>query len=110
MKDSVKIFDTALRDGEQTTRRHDERCGKGKNCSQLEKLHVDLIEAWFPIHWKGIWRPSGRLLRSSSAARWLLWLEPIHGISIGHGNLKGGQVTLHPCFYLYLEHSPQIPA
>ena len=53
----VKIFDTTLRDGEQAP-----GCGmtaeeKIKVAYQLEKLGVDIIEAVFRLHQRGIFNP-----------------------------------------------------
>lgn len=49
MTETIKIFDTTLRDGEQcpgASLNHDEKL---KIAAQLEKLGVDIIEAGFPI-------------------------------------------------------------
>lgn len=47
--DKVKIFDTTLRDGEQTPRVNLSKDDKVMLARQLEKLGVDIIEAGFPI-------------------------------------------------------------
>lgn len=47
--DRVKIFDTTLRDGEQTPRVNLNKEDKIMIARQLEKLGVDIIEAGFPI-------------------------------------------------------------
>ena len=53
MKDSVKIFDTTLRDGEQSPGATMSVAEKVRIAQQLEKLNVDLIEAGFPISSEG---------------------------------------------------------
>ncbi|MDO5695646.1 MAG: 2-isopropylmalate synthase [Eubacteriales bacterium] len=51
--EKVKIFDTTLRDGEQTPRVNLNREDKIMIARQLEKLGVDIIEAGFPIASEG---------------------------------------------------------
>jgi 2-isopropylmalate synthase len=53
MNDSVKIFDTTLRDGEQSPGATMSVAEKVRIAQQLEKLNVDLIEAGFPISSEG---------------------------------------------------------
>ncbi len=48
-KDYVRIFDTTLRDGEQSPGCSMNTAEKLKVAQQLAKLHVDVIEAGFPI-------------------------------------------------------------
>lgn len=47
--EKVKIFDTTLRDGEQTPRVSLNVSDKIQIAKQLERLGVDIIEAGFPI-------------------------------------------------------------
>ena len=47
MKDALIIFDTTLRDGEQSPGASMTREEKLRLAKQLEKLHVDVIEAGF---------------------------------------------------------------
>ena len=47
--DIVRIFDTTLRDGEQSPGASLNRSEKLEIARQLERLHVDIIEAGFPI-------------------------------------------------------------
>jgi len=47
--DRVFIFDTTLRDGEQSPGFHLDSNSKLRIARQLEKLGVDVIEAGFPI-------------------------------------------------------------
>jgi len=53
MKNSIKIFDTTLRDGEQSPGCSMSIDEKVKIAKQLEKLNVDIIEAGFAISSKG---------------------------------------------------------
>jgi 2-isopropylmalate synthase len=53
MKHRVKIFDTTLRDGEQSPGAAMSLPEKLRVAEQLEKLNVDIIEAGFPISSKG---------------------------------------------------------
>ena len=49
MSELVKIFDTTLRDGEQSPGATMNITEKVMIAEQLEKLNVDIIEAGFPI-------------------------------------------------------------
>jgi 2-isopropylmalate synthase len=53
MSDMVKIFDTTLRDGEQSPGATMNVAEKIRIAEQLEKLNVDIIEAGFPISSEG---------------------------------------------------------
>ena len=53
MKGFVKIFDTTLRDGEQSPGATMNVAEKVRIAQQLEKLNVDIIEAGFPISSQG---------------------------------------------------------
>jgi len=53
MSDLVKIFDTTLRDGEQSPGATMNVAEKVRIAEQLEKLNVDIIEAGFPISSEG---------------------------------------------------------
>ena len=53
MKAQVKIFDTTLRDGEQSPGATMNVAEKVRIAQQLEKLGVDIIEAGFPISSQG---------------------------------------------------------
>jgi 2-isopropylmalate synthase len=53
LKDQVKIFDTTLRDGEQSPGATMNVAEKVRLAQQLEKLNVDIIEAGFPISSEG---------------------------------------------------------
>ena len=53
MNERVKIFDTTLRDGEQSPGATMNVAEKVRIAQQLEKLNVDIIEAGFPISSEG---------------------------------------------------------
>ena len=53
MSELVKIFDTTLRDGEQSPGATMNLAEKVRIAEQLEKLNVDIIEAGFPISSEG---------------------------------------------------------
>ncbi|MBT8349766.1 MAG: 2-isopropylmalate synthase, partial [Deltaproteobacteria bacterium] len=53
MKDRVYIFDTTLRDGEQSPGASMNAAEKMRLAVQMEKLGVDIIEAGFPAASKG---------------------------------------------------------
>ena len=49
VSDQVKIFDTTLRDGEQSPGISLDEGGKVEIAEQLSRLGVDIIEAGFPV-------------------------------------------------------------
>ena len=53
MKDHLVIFDTTLRDGEQSPGASMTKAEKVRIAKQLEKLQVDVIEAGFPAASQG---------------------------------------------------------
>ncbi|MDO9462838.1 MAG: 2-isopropylmalate synthase, partial [Deltaproteobacteria bacterium] len=53
MKDKIFIFDTTLRDGEQSPGASMNISEKVRIAHQLEKLNVDVIEAGFPVSSRG---------------------------------------------------------
>jgi 2-isopropylmalate synthase len=61
--DTVRIFDTTLRDGEQSPGFSMNREEKLKLARQLERLGVDVIEAGFPIASEGDFEASGAVAR-----------------------------------------------
>ena len=71
MKDNLIIFDTTLRDGEQSPGASMTRDEKVRIAKALEKMRVDIIEAGFPIASPGDCdlscddRPPARILRSA---------------------------------------------
>ena len=67
--DRVYIFDTTLRDGEQSPGFALDGEGKLQLARQLAALGVDVIEAGFPISSPATSRPA-RPSRARSAARW----------------------------------------
>lgn len=72
MSELVKIFDTTLRDGEQSPGATMNVSEKIRIAEQLEKLNVDIIEAGFPISSEGDFEAvkaiSGTVKRSEVAA------------------------------------------
>src|SRR5438552_19075910 len=61
--DRVFIFDTTLRDGEQSPGFHLDSNSKLRIARQLEKLGVDVIEAGFPISSPGDFEACRRIAR-----------------------------------------------
>ena len=53
--ENVRIFDTTLRDGEQSPGATLSRTEKLEIARQLESLGVDIIEAGFPVSSQGDW-------------------------------------------------------
>jgi len=71
MSELVKIFDTTLRDGEQSPGATMNVAEKVRIAEQLEKLNVDIIEAGFPISSEGDFeavREIAKIIRRSQVA------------------------------------------
>ena len=83
----VKIFDTTLRDGEQSPGNTMNLQEKLRVARQLESLGVDIIEAGFPIASRVILKQCGKLPELSKRARWQALHAPMTGISTRHGRL-----------------------
>ena len=66
--DRVFIFDTTLRDGEQSPGFHLDANSKLRIARQLEKLGVDVIEAGFPISSPGDFEACRRIAREIRGA------------------------------------------
>src|SRR5437016_11747616 len=66
--DRVFIFDTTLRDGEQSPGFHLDSNSKLRIARQLEKLGVDVIEAGFPISSPGDFEACRRIAREIRGA------------------------------------------
>ena len=64
----VFIFDTTLRDGEQSPGFHLDANSKLRIARQLEKLGVDVIEAGFPISSPGDFEACRRIAREIRGA------------------------------------------
>ena len=56
MSDNLIIFDTTLRDGEQSPGASMTREEKVRIAKQLERMRVDVIEAGFPAASNGFWK------------------------------------------------------
>jgi 2-isopropylmalate synthase len=68
ISDRVFIFDTTLRDGEQSPGFHLDASSKLRIARQLEKLGVDVIEAGFPISSPGDFEACRRIAREIRGA------------------------------------------
>jgi len=71
MKELIRIFDTTLRDGEQSPGATMSVAEKVRIAEQLEKLNVDIIEAGFPVSSEGDFeavRAISRVIRHSEVA------------------------------------------
>ena len=71
MDNHIKIFDTTLRDGEQSPGYSMNKAEKLRLALQLEKLGVDVIEAGFPIASDGDYetvKEIGKIIKKSSVA------------------------------------------
>jgi 2-isopropylmalate synthase len=72
MNDQVLIFDTTLRDGEQSPGASMNTAEKLRIATQLEKLGVNILEAGFPAASEGdmeaVSRIAGKLQRTEVAA------------------------------------------
>jgi 2-isopropylmalate synthase len=75
----ITIFDTTLRDGEQSPGCSMNQQEKLRLAHQLDRLGVDVIEAGFPIASEGDFESVKALLRG--------WPELAAPISSGHGRL-----------------------
>ena len=73
MTERVIIFDTTLRDGEQSPGASMNVAEKVRLAIQLERLGVDVIEAGFPAASAGTMMRSGRLQRRSETPRSRPW-------------------------------------
>ena len=96
MNDRLFIFDTTLRDGEQSPGASMTAAEKIRIARQLEKLKVDIIEAGFPqpvrvIQTRSSWSPK-RFVRVESAA----WPEQI--LATLKKRLRRSRVRMHRGF------------
>jgi len=73
MAERVIIFDTTLRDGEQSPGASMNVAEKVRLAIQLERLGVDVIEAGFPRRRAGTMMRSGPFQRRSETPRSQLW-------------------------------------
>jgi 2-isopropylmalate synthase len=64
MTDHLKIFDTTLRDGEQSPGASMTKDEKLRIARQLERLRVDIIEAGFPASSNGDWQAVNDIARA----------------------------------------------
>ena len=103
MKDWVRIFDTTLRDGEQSPGATMNVAEKVRIAQQLEKLNVDKIEAGFPISSEGDFeavRTIGRAIKRSTVVA--LARTNSQDIDRAWEALKG---TPSPCIHVFISTS-----
>jgi 2-isopropylmalate synthase len=103
MKDWVRIFDTTLRDGEQSPGATMNVAEKVRIAQQLEKLNVDKIEAGFPISSEGDFeavRTIGRAIKRSTVVA--LARTNSQDIDRAWEALKG---TSSPCIHVFISTS-----
>jgi len=79
--DRLIIFDTTLRDGEQSPGAAMTREEKLRIAKQLERLRVDVIEAGFAASSNGISRRSRRLPLRYATAPCVRWRVPTNATS-----------------------------
>jgi 2-isopropylmalate synthase len=103
MTESIKIFDTTLRDGEQSPGATMNVAEKVRIAEQLEKLNVDIIEAGFPISSEGDFNAvkeiSKKIKRSQVAG--LARANP-HDIDRAWEAIKGAR---HPMLHTFISTS-----
>ena len=103
MKDWVRIFDTTLRDGEQSPGATMNVAEKVRIAQQLEKLNIDKIEAGFPISSEGDFeavRTIGRAIKRSTVVA--LARTNSQDIDRAWEALKG---TSSPCIHVFISTS-----
>ena len=84
-QDRVLIFDTTLRDGEQSpgaTMTHDEKL---EIAELLDEMGVDIIEAGFPIASEGDFKAVTEIASAPKTAGSAVWPAPISPISTAVG-------------------------
>ena len=103
MKDWVKIFDTTLRDGEQSPGATMNVAEKVRVAQQLEKLNVDCVEAGFPISSEGDFeavRAIGQAIKRSTVVG--LARAEFQDIDRAWEALKGSK---SPCIHVFISTS-----
>ena len=109
MSELVKIFDTTLRDGEQSPGATMNVAEKVRIAQQLEKLNVDIIEAGFPISSEGDFeavKAIAKTVRRSEVAA-LARTNPGYRPGLGGGQVS--QISSNSHLYLHIRHSSQAP-
>ena len=76
MSDNLIIFDTTLRDGEQSPGASMTKDEKLRIARQLERLRVDVIEAGFAASSNGDFEACAPLPRTSRTRRCVRWRAP----------------------------------
>ena len=110
-KDRVVIFDTTLRDGEQSpgaTMTHDEKL---EVAELLDEMGVDIIEAGFPIASEGDFAAVNEIAKRTQQAR---GLRAGARRPEGHRPLRrgdqAGQARAHPYLHLHLAGPHEVEA
>ncbi len=98
-KDRVYIFDTTLRDGEQSPGASMNPAEKMRIARQLEKMGVDVIEAGFPVASEGDFASVQQIARAIKGSQVAALADGLGGYRSGLGCRKGCETP--PCAYLY---------
>ena len=85
MNEKVFIFDTTLRDGEQSPGASMNTAEKVRIATQLEKLGVDVIEAGFPAASEGDFEAVSQVAQKIKNSEVAALAGPRSAISTGHG-------------------------
>ncbi|MEW5948662.1 MAG: 2-isopropylmalate synthase [Thermodesulfobacteriota bacterium] len=100
MKDKIFIFDTTLRDGEQSPGASMNISEKVRVAHQLEKLNVDIIEAGFPVASRGDFEAVKAVARE---------IKNIQVAALARSNTKdidraaeALKAAKHPCIHIFL--------
>ncbi len=110
MSDKIFIFDTTLRDGEQTPGANLNVDEKLQIARQLELLNVDVIEAGFPFSSPGDFeavQAVAREIRGSQIAGLARALA--QDIDACWEAVQRGHQAPHPHLHLHLRHPPEVP-
>ena len=109
--DSVIIFDTTLRDGEQSPGASMNVEEKLRVAQALERLKVDVIEAGFPISSPGDFE-AVKLIADKVRGRQVAGLAraSVQDIDRAWEALKGGREPAHPHLPRHLGHPPAAQA
>lgn len=100
MKDKIFIFDTTLRDGEQSPGASMNISEKVRIAHQLEKLNVDVIEAGFPVSSRGDFEAVKAVAKE---------IKNIQVAALARANTKDIEraaealkTAKHPCIHIFL--------
>lgn len=96
--DHLIIFDTTLRDGEQSPGASMTREEKVRIARQLERMQVDVIEAGFPAASNGDFESVKAVAKAIKTARYAVWRVRLNATYSVPERLWKGRV--HPVFIL----------